>query len=78
MYGCHHQPTVHLKNLIQYFLAIKVFRKERPDVIISSGAAVAVPFLYRKYWVQKLFTLKFLIDMINQQSGRKLVYPMQV
>ena len=30
----------------KYIIVIKVLRKERPDVIISSGAAVAVPFFY--------------------------------
>lgn len=45
MYGCHYPTNCNLKNLIRNtFLAIKVLRKERPDVIISSGAAVAVPF----------------------------------
>ena len=47
MYGCHYPTNRNLKNLIKNtFLAIKVLRKERPDVIISSGAAVAVPFFY--------------------------------
>ena len=47
MYGCHYPTNRNLKNLIRNtFLAIKVLRKERPDVIISSGAAVAVPFFY--------------------------------
>lgn len=50
MYGCHYPTNRNLKNLIRNtFLAIKVLRKEKPDLIISSGAAVAVPFfLYRQ------------------------------
>ncbi len=36
-----------LKNLIRNTaLAWRVLRQERPDVIISTGAAVAVPFFY--------------------------------
>lgn len=36
-----------IKNLIRNtFLAIRVLKKEKPDLIISSGAAVAVPFFY--------------------------------
>ena len=32
-------------------MAIKILKKEKPSVIISSGAAVAVPF----FWIGKLF-----------------------
>ncbi|OIM79414.1 UDP-N-acetylglucosamine--LPS N-acetylglucosamine transferase, partial [Oenococcus oeni] len=36
-----------IKNLIRNtFLAFKVLKREKPDIIISSGAAVAVPFFY--------------------------------
>ncbi|WP_238178355.1 UDP-N-acetylglucosamine--LPS N-acetylglucosamine transferase [Calothrix sp. 336/3] len=36
----------HIPNLMRnLFLAWKVIRTERPDVIITSGAGVAVPFL---------------------------------
>lgn len=47
VYHCYFPTNRNIKNLIKNtFLAIKVLRKERPDVIISSGAAVAVPFFY--------------------------------
>ncbi len=52
MYPCYYPTNRSLKALIiNTRLAIKVLRKERPDVIISSGAAVAVPF----FWLGKLF-----------------------
>lgn len=45
MYACHYPTNRNLKNLIKNtILAAKVLKKERPDLIISSGAAVAVPF----------------------------------
>lgn len=58
------------------FLAIKVLKKERPDVIISSGAAVAVPFFY----IGKLFGAKTVyievFDRIDKPTVTgKLVYP---
>ena len=62
--------------LINSVLAWKVLRKERPDVIISSGAAVSVPFFY----IGKLFGIKTvyieIFDRIDKPtlSGR-LVYP---
>lgn len=36
-------PVNFIRNL---FLAFCILKKERPDVIISTGAGVAVPFLY--------------------------------
>ena len=42
IYHCYFPTNRNIKNLIRNtFLAIKVLFKERPDIIISSGAAVA-------------------------------------
>ena len=47
MYPCHYPTNLNLKNLIRNtILAWKILKKERPDLIVSSGAAVAVPFFY--------------------------------
>jgi UDP-N-acetylglucosamine:LPS N-acetylglucosamine transferase len=41
----HHPTTRHLGNLIRNTgLAIRVLRQFRPDVVVSTGAAVAFPF----------------------------------
>lgn len=76
-YYCYFPTNRNLKNLVKNtFLAIKVISKEKPDLIISSGAAVAVPFFY----VGKLFGAKTVyievFDRIDKPtiSGR-LVYP---
>jgi len=77
LYPCHFPTNRSLKNLIKNtFLAFRVLRKERPDVIISSGAAVAVPFFY----VGKLFRAKTayieVFDRIDAPTiTGKLVYP---
>ena len=45
VYYCHYPTNRNIPNLLKNtVLAWKVLRKERPDLIISSGAAVAVPF----------------------------------
>ena len=45
VYHCHYPTNRNILNLIKNTaLAWKVLRRERPDLIISSGAAVAVPF----------------------------------
>ena len=47
VYHCYFPTNRNIWNLIRNtFLAIKVLHKEKPDIIISSGAAVAVPFFY--------------------------------
>ena len=77
MYPCYFPTNRNLKNLIKNtFLAIRILRKERPDVIISSGAAVAVPFFY----LGKLFGAKIVyievFDRIDKPTVTgKLVYP---
>ena len=47
MYPCYFPTNRNIKNLIRNtILAFKVLKEEKPDLIISSGAAVAVPFFY--------------------------------
>jgi beta-1,4-N-acetylglucosaminyltransferase len=47
IYGLHWPTNRHIPNLLRNSLvAIRVMLTERPDLIISSGAAGAVPFFY--------------------------------
>jgi len=47
----HHPTTRHLGNLLRNLaLALRVIRRERPDVIVSTGAGAAVPF----FWIGRL------------------------
>ncbi|HGD0802405.1 TPA: PssD/Cps14F family polysaccharide biosynthesis glycosyltransferase [Streptococcus agalactiae] len=77
VYHCFFPTNRNVKNLVKNtILAFKVLRKERPDVIISSGAAVAVPFFY----IGKLFGCKTVyievFDRIDKPTlTGKLVYP---
>lgn len=44
---CFYPTNRNLRNLLRNTaLAWRVLRRERPDVIVSTGAAVAVPFMY--------------------------------
>ena len=76
-YPCYFPTNRNVKNLIKNtFLAIKILKKERPDIIISSGAAVAVPFFY----LGKIFKAKTIyievFDRIDAPTlTGKLVYP---
>lgn len=77
MYSCYFPTNRNFGNLIKNtLLAFKILRKEKPDLIISSGAAVAVPFFY----LGKLFGAKTVyievFDRINSPTlTGKLVYP---
>lgn len=76
-YPCYYPTNRNIINLIRNtFVAWKVLRKEKPDLILSTGAAVAVPFFY----VGKLFGVKLIYVEIFDRIDRltltgKLVYP---
>ena len=78
MYECYFPTNRNIKNLIKNtFLAIKIIRKEKPKLIISSGAGAAVPFFY----IGKIFGAKTIFievfDRIDKPTiTGKLVYPM--
>jgi UDP-N-acetylglucosamine:LPS N-acetylglucosamine transferase len=77
VYRAHGPTTRNIKNLIRnFFLAFRILLKEKPDLIISTGAAVAVPFFY----VGKLLGCRLVFievyDRVDSPTltGR-LVYP---
>ena len=76
-YPCYHPTNRNLKNLLRnLLLALRVLWKERPSMIISSGAAIAVPFFY----LGKLFgATTVYIEVYDRIDGPtltgKLVYP---
>lgn len=77
MYPCYYPTNRNIKNLLRNtVVAWKVLCKEKPDLIISTGAAVAVPFFY----LGKLFGIKTVyvevFDRIDKPTlSGKLVYP---
>ena len=74
--SCYYPTNRNIKNLIKNtFLAIRILLKEKPDLIISSGAAVAVPFFYiGKILGAKLIYIE-VFDRIDKPTVTgKLVY----
>ncbi|MBI2711047.1 MAG: UDP-N-acetylglucosamine--LPS N-acetylglucosamine transferase [Actinobacteria bacterium] len=46
-YWAHHPTTRNVGNLVRNsFLALRILRAERPRLIVSNGAGVAVPFFF--------------------------------
>ena len=77
MYPCYFPTNRNIKNLIRNtFLAIRVLKKEKPDLIISSGAAVAVPFFYLGKMVGAKLIYIEVFDRIDKPTMTgKMVYP---
>lgn len=77
MIPCYYPTNRSLKALlINTRLALKTLRKEKPDLIISTGAAIAVPFFY----VGKLFGAKCVYIEVYDYIDRptltgRLVHP---
>lgn len=77
MYFCFSPSNRSIKALmINTYRAIKILTTEKPDLIISSGAAPAVPF----FWIGKLMGAKTIYlevyDRIDKPTlSGKLCYP---
>jgi len=73
-----YQPTNRsvVNCLRNFFLAWKILRREKPDIVFSSGAGVSVPFIYagRMLGVPCLY-LESLTRVQTLSLSAKLVYP---
>lgn len=69
-YWCHHPTNRNLGNLVRNtLLALRILWKERPALIVSSGAAVAVPFFY----LGRLFGARTLyLEVVDRVDSRTL------
>lgn len=76
-YWCYFPTNRNIKNLIKNtFLAMKILVKEKPDLIVSTGAGVAIPFFY----LGKLFGAKVVYIEVYDRIDKatitgKMVYP---
>lgn len=66
----HHPTTRNLRNLLRNsVLAWREVRSNRPDVIVSSGAGVAVPF----FWIGKLSGARTVyVEVVDRIDTRTL------
>lgn len=78
MHPCYFPTNRSFKALIiNTFRAIKILRNEKPDLIISSGAAVAVPFFFvGKLMGAKLVYLEVFDRIDHSTVTGRLVYPL--
>lgn len=73
----HHPTNRNIINLIRnFFKALYIIPKERPDLIISTGAGIAVPFFYvGKLFGAKLIYLEVYDRFDSPTLTGELVYP---
>jgi len=77
VYWAHYPTNRNILNLFRnLFLAWKVLKKEKPDIVISTGAGVGVPFLLVGWVLRKKTIYIELITRIDNISlSGLLVYP---
>lgn len=76
-YWCYFPTNRNIKNLIKNtFLAVKILLKEKPDLIISTGAAPAIPFFYLGKLLGAKVVYIEVYDRIEKPTiTGKVVYP---
>ena len=77
IYYCYYPTNRNIFNLIRNtFVALKVLLKERPNLIMSSGAAPAIPFFYLgKLLGAKLVYIEVFDRYDKATVTGKIVYP---
>lgn len=77
VYPCYYPTNRSIKALIKNLkVAYKVLKKEKPDLIISSGAAVAVSFFYiGKIMGAKLIYIEVFDRLDKPTMTGRMVYP---
>lgn len=74
----HHPTTRHLGNALRNLvLAVRVLRSHRPDLIVSTGAGVALPF----FVVARVLGIRTVyLEVVDRLDSRtltgRLVYPL--
>lgn len=76
-FWCYFPTNRNFKNLIKNtILAFKVLKKEKPDIILSTGAAPAIPFFYLgKFFGAKLIYIEVYDRIDSPTITGKVVYP---
>lgn len=77
VYFAYRPTNRHLPNLLRNFrLAFHVLARERPKVLISTGAGLSVPFLYaaRFFGIRTIY-IESLARVADLSLSGRLVYP---
>ena len=77
VYWCHYPTNRHVPNLVRNtWLALKVLRRESPDLVFSTGAGSALPyFALAKLFGAKTAYLEVYDRVTTASLTGRLVYP---
>lgn len=65
-----------LKLLVNFFQSLKIFLKEKPDVVISTGADTAIPIcLIAKFFGKKIIFIESFCRINSPSLSGKIMYP---
>ncbi|MCU0289755.1 MAG: UDP-N-acetylglucosamine transferase subunit ALG14 [Acidobacteria bacterium] len=78
VYWAYFPTNRNIFNLVRnFFVALKVLMKEKPDAIISTGAGVAIPFFFLgKLLGKKLIFIEAYERIDTPSLTGKIVYPL--
>lgn len=72
----HNNVQFALKSILIFFQSIKIFWKEKPDVIICTGAGATIPMCYvGKMFRKKIIFIESFAKMNSPTETGKMVYP---
>jgi len=77
IYYAHFPTDRNIKNLIKNcFLALRIILMENPDWVVSTGAAMAVPFCYMaKLFGKRVMYIESFAKINSPNLSGKLIYP---
>lgn len=65
-----------LKFLYNFFQSLRIFLKEKPDLIISTGAGMAIMFCYiAKFFGKKIIFIESLAAVVAPSFSGRFIYP---
>lgn len=78
---CHYQvdltPFSYFKGIISFYRVLKIFLKEMPDVVISTGAEIAVPcFFWSKIFFKKTVFMETVTRFSDVTMSARVCYCM--
>jgi UDP-N-acetylglucosamine:LPS N-acetylglucosamine transferase len=64
------------KFLLNFFQSLKIFLKEKPDLVITNGAGVVIPLCYiAKFFGSKVIFIESLAAVFKPSLSGRIIYP---
>jgi UDP-N-acetylglucosamine:LPS N-acetylglucosamine transferase len=64
------------KLLLNFFQSLEIFLKEKPDLVITTGAGVVIPFCYiAKFFGSKIIFIESLAAVFKPSFSGRIIHP---